>query len=84
MELIKCGKKGQITIPRDIIKKLGLGEHTPLLVEVTDDGGILLRQAAIVPLETYSDERVAEFEREGQLTDRERALARAMLRKSPP
>ena len=53
-------------------------------MEVTDDGGILLRQAAIVPLETYSDERVAEFEREGQLTDRERALARAMLRKSPP
>ena len=79
MELIKCGKKGQITIPREILKKLGLGENTPMLVELSDDGAIILRQAAIVPLEVYSDERIAAFEREGQLTPKEFARARALI-----
>jgi AbrB family looped-hinge helix DNA binding protein len=82
MELIKCGKKGQITIPRDIIKKLGLGENTPMLVELSDDGAIILRQAAVVPLEVYSDERIAAFEREGQLTPTELERARALTGKT--
>jgi AbrB family looped-hinge helix DNA binding protein len=82
MELIKCGKKGQITIPRDIIKKLGLGENTPMLVELSDDGAIILRQAAVVPIEVYSDERIAEFEREGRLTLRQLETARALVDKT--
>ena len=82
MELIKFGKKGQITIPREIIKQLGLGENTPLLVEVTPDGAIVLRQAAVIPLEMYTDERIGEFEREGELTPAEFARARALLDKS--
>ncbi len=82
MELIKCGKKGQITIPRDIIKKLGLGENTPMLVELSDDGAIILRQAAVVPLEIYSDARIAAFDREGQLTPKELERARALIDKT--
>lgn len=79
MELIKCGKKGQITIPKGMMKKLGLTENSPMLVELTEDGAIVLRQAAVVPLETYTDERIVEFEREGRLSASDLKRARAVL-----
>ncbi len=81
MELVKCGKKGQVTIPREVMKRLGIAENTPMLLDVTADGAIVLRQAAVVPIEVYTDERIAEFEREGELTPDELARGRALLRK---
>lgn len=81
MELIKCGRRGQITIPRDVMIRLGLAENTPMLLEVRDDGAIVLRQAAVVPIEHYTDARIAEFEREGELTEQERNQARKLIRK---
>ena len=81
MELIKCGRRGQITIPRDVMTRLGLAENTPMLLEVRDDGAIVLRQAAVVPIEHYTDARMTEFEREGQLTEQELQQARKMLRR---
>ncbi len=61
MELVKLGKKGQVSIPRSILKKLGIDREMPMLVEVTPDGAILLRQVGVYPLEIYSDERIREF-----------------------
>ncbi len=81
MDLIKCGRRGQITIPRDVMTRLGLAENTPMLLEVRDDGAIVLRQAAVVPIEHYTDARISEFEREGQLTEQELQQARKMLRR---
>lgn len=81
MELIKCGRRGQITIPRDVMTRLGLAENTPMLLEVRDDGAIVLRQAAVVPIEHYTDARISEFEREGQLTEQELEQARKMIRR---
>lgn len=68
MNLIKLGKKGQVSIPQVVLRQLGLAPDTPLLVETTDDGAIVLRQVGVYPIEIYSDERLAEFERENQLT----------------
>jgi len=81
MELIKCGRRGQITIPRDVMNRLGLAENTPMLLEVRDDGAIVLRQVAVVPIEHYTDARIAEFEREGQLSDQELDQARKAIRR---
>jgi len=64
MELVKLGKKGQVTIPRGILRAIGIQDESPLLVEATADGGIVLRPAAVYPFEMYSADRVAEFERE--------------------
>jgi AbrB family looped-hinge helix DNA binding protein len=64
MELVKLGKKGQVTIPIGILRALGVREDSPMLVEATGDGGIMLRPAAVYPFEMYSDARVVEFERE--------------------
>lgn len=68
MNLIKLGKKGQVSIPQVVLRQLGLAPDTPLLVETTDDGAIVLRQVGVYPIEIYSDERLAEFERENELT----------------
>jgi AbrB family looped-hinge helix DNA binding protein len=79
MDIVKCGKKGQITIPRPVLRRLGIGENTPMLLDVTDDGAIVLRQAAVLPIEIYSDARIAEFERERTLSDADLAAAAALL-----
>jgi AbrB family looped-hinge helix DNA binding protein len=79
MDIVKCGKKGQVTIPRAVLNRLGIVENTPMLLDVTEDGAIVLRQAAVLPVEIYSDARIAEFEREGAVGDDERAAARALL-----
>lgn len=61
MELAKLGKKGQLSIPRAVLRKVGITGETPVLVEGTDDGSIVIRPAAVYPIEVYSDERVEEF-----------------------
>ena len=61
MELVKLGKKGQVSIPRTVLRELGISAETPMLVETTKDGAIILRPAAVYPVETYSDDRVSEF-----------------------
>lgn len=68
MELVKLGKKGQVTIPRTVLKQIGIEDETPLLVETTDEGAIVLRQAGVYPLELYSDERVREFEETNRIS----------------
>ncbi len=80
MELIKCSRRGQITIPQDVMTQLGLAENTLMLLEVRDDGAIVLRRAAGLPIEHYTVVRIAEFEREGELTEQERNQARTVIR----
>ena len=84
MDIVKCGKKGQITIPRALLKRLGIEENTPMLIDVTTDGAIVLRQAAVLPVEIYSDARIAEFEREGTVSDIDAAAASALLKARKP
>jgi AbrB family looped-hinge helix DNA binding protein len=62
MELVKIGKKGQVTIPRSVLKAAGIAEDARLVLETTPDGAIVMRQAAVYPIELYTDERVREFE----------------------
>ncbi len=71
MDIVKLGKKGQISIPRTILRELALQDETMLLVESTSEGGILLRPAGIYPIERYSDARLKEFFQEDSLTPEE-------------
>ena len=61
MDVVKLGKKGQVSIPAAILKKLGLEGGRHLIVELADDGAIVLRPAGIYPIEIYAEERIAEF-----------------------
>lgn len=62
MELVRIGKKGQVTIPRSVLKAAGIADDARLVLEATPDGAIVMRQAAVYPIELYTEERVREFE----------------------
>ena len=79
MNMTRVGKKGQISIPKAVLDRLGIEPETVLLVEARDDGSILLRPAGVYPVEHYSDTRVGEFLEEDRLTDKEVARLRAIL-----
>lgn len=62
MDMVKLGRKGQVSIPKAVLERLGLVGEVPLLVETTLDGAILLRPAGVYPIEIYSDDRAREFD----------------------
>ena len=80
--MTRLGKKGQVSIPKAVLDRLGLEPETVLLVEPTADGAILLRPAAVYPVEVYSDARVREFLDEDRMTACERTRVRRRTRKS--
>jgi len=59
-EASKVGKRGAVVIPARLRKRFGIKEGGLVIAEEREDG-ILIRPAVVVPLETYSPERVAEF-----------------------
>jgi AbrB family looped-hinge helix DNA binding protein len=82
VETVRLGKKGQVSIPRGILRKLGLAGDELLVVDTTPDGGILLRPAGVYPIEIYSEQRVNEFQRDDRMTARETAWVRKKLRRA--
>jgi bifunctional DNA-binding transcriptional regulator/antitoxin component of YhaV-PrlF toxin-antitoxin module len=82
METVKLGRSGQVSIPRAVLKRLGIVGEQILIVDTTADGAILLRQAGVYPLEMYSEERLREFEETDRLTAEEAdRLKRAIKRR---
>jgi AbrB family looped-hinge helix DNA binding protein len=67
--MIKLGKRGQVSIPKSVLHRLGLEGEVPLLVETTEDGAILLKPAGVYPIELYSDERIEEFDAADRMDD---------------
>jgi AbrB family looped-hinge helix DNA binding protein len=82
METAKLGKRGQVSIPKAVLDQLGIEAESILLVDITEDGAILLRPAAVYPIEIYSDARVAEFMEEDRMTPEERERLQKKLKGS--
>jgi hypothetical protein len=59
------------------MKRLHLRGNETLLLDVSDDGVIQLRPAAVLPIEMYTPERIAEFERESGVDVETRRAVRA-------
>jgi AbrB family looped-hinge helix DNA binding protein len=62
MDTVTLGSKGQVSIPKPALRRLGLEGGAILLVETTPDGAIVLRPAGVYPLEIYDEDRLQEFE----------------------
>jgi AbrB family looped-hinge helix DNA binding protein len=56
----KVGKRGAVILPARMRKRFGIEEGSLVIAEELDEG-ILIRPAMVVPVETYSAERKAEF-----------------------
>lgn len=74
-KVINTNERGTITLPKDLRQRLGLPDGGQVVAEDTVDG-VLLRSGVTFPVEIYTDERVAEFQRTN-----EDALARFRLKK---
>lgn len=81
MELVRLGKKGQVTIPKGILRKLAIPDEAPLVVEASADGAIILRQAVVFPIEIYSNARVKEFSEAAKIMPREEARVETALKR---
>ena len=53
--------RGTITLPAKLRRQLGIRADDQLVAEATPEG-LLLRPAVTLPIEMYSDKRVAEFD----------------------
>jgi len=60
MQTSRMGRRGTVVIPARLRKRFGLEEGALIIAEEREDG-VLLRPAVALPVEIYSDERVAEF-----------------------
>jgi bifunctional DNA-binding transcriptional regulator/antitoxin component of YhaV-PrlF toxin-antitoxin module len=81
MQLIKLGKKGQVSLPKALLQRAGITGETPLMVDATEDGAIILRQVGVYPIEIYSDERIASFLEEDKIMPDQASLLDRALKK---
>jgi hypothetical protein len=63
-----------------VMKRLNLRGDETLLLEVSDDGVIRLRPAAVLPIELYSAARIREFESETSVDEGTRTRVSTRLR----
>jgi len=71
-ENIVVSGRGQITLPADMRRRLGIKAGGVLVVE-DRKGELVLRPAAVVVLDTYTDQEIARWEREDRLAPGERS-----------
>ena len=74
-ENLTVSGRGQITLPAGMRKRLGIEAGGIVIAEVRE-GDIVLRPAAVLEIETYSDADIAHWDAEDRLDDAERQAVR--------
>ena len=70
-EVLTVSSRGQITLPAEMRRHMGIEPGGAVIVE--DCGGELrLKPAAVLEVELYSDEDIAEWDQADALSDQER------------
>ena len=59
-QTIKIGKRGTIVLPAEMRRTYRFEEGSPVIVEPRSEG-VMLRPVVVLPVETYTPERKAEF-----------------------
>lgn len=72
--------RGQITLPSLVRKRLGIQSGGIVTLEEKDNV-VVLRPAAVVEIETYSDEDIAQWDKEDRIESAERNAILKRLRK---
>lgn len=83
-ETVVVSGRGQITIPADMRKRLGIEPGGTMTIEETP-GGLLVKPALqiTVDLDVYSDEEIARWDEEDRLSGAERVALLALLQVQP-
>ena len=74
--------RGQITLPSSVRRRLGIQSGGIVTLEEKDNV-VVLRPAAVVEIETYSEEEIAQWDKEDRLEPAERnALLKRLGKRS--
>lgn len=68
--LTSLSKRGQVTLPAEVRRALGLKPGDTLVVRV-EAGRVVLEPAVVLPVELYTEERIREFAENAQVTPEE-------------
>lgn len=79
-EPTRIGKRGTIVLPAKLRKRYGFEEGTMIVAEESEYG-VLLRPAAVLPVEIYSPERKAELLLANAISPADRKAAEKEIRK---
>ncbi len=60
--IININERGTLTLPKALRTRLGIRGEGQIIAEETSEG-IILKAGVSFPIEMYTDERIAEFER---------------------
>ena len=63
--VLKVNRRGTLTLPKELRSASGLEGECYVLVKVTGEG-ILVQPSATLPVEIYTEERIAEFNRHNE------------------
>ncbi len=76
-ETLIVSSRGQITLPASMRKHLGIEPGGALIIEERN-GELTLKPAAVLKIERYSDEQIAQWDAEDRLSpdERKRILAK--------
>jgi AbrB family looped-hinge helix DNA binding protein len=77
--LVQVSTRGQLTLPAEVRAAAGVAAGDTLLVTV-EEGGIVLRRAVVLPVETYDDARLEEFRAAAGLSEADVAEIRRKWR----
>jgi AbrB family looped-hinge helix DNA binding protein len=80
VDAVKVGKRGAIVVPAKLRKRYGIQEGAFVTAEARAEG-VLIRPAVVVPVESYSRERKAEFLLSTATTEQDYRRARREVRK---
>jgi AbrB family looped-hinge helix DNA binding protein len=81
MNVVKLGRKGQVSIPKSVLTQVGLDGESMLIIDAMQDGSIILRPAGVYPIEMYSNERVKEFLDTDDITPEEQQRLKRKLKR---
>ena len=76
----KVGKRGAVVIPARLRRRFGMNEGSFVVAEEREEG-VLIRPAAVMPVEVYSLRRRAEFLLNNAVDARDYRRARAEVRR---
>ena len=70
-EVLAVSSRGQITLPADMRRHLGIQPGGAVIIEERD-GELRLKPAAVLEVELYTDEQIAAWDHEDALSPQER------------